>query len=199
MKFSMLCVVAMLSAGCFGKVAEEGTGPLGGGGALPEPSASTPGATVPVPATPDTPTGNGDRPGTCWQSSPNVPKATGPSGTLTSCSLVGTWSYEVTFSHPQQYKMVWAFDDQGRAVGGPAGTNLCDGFAWRGNYELGSDGSFAAIDIRGDGAPTCGHDGETTFGTAFSPDCKTFLVQRGVTDACTGGSLFYVGKMTKIE
>ena len=94
--------------------------------------------------------------------------------------------------------MVWSFDDEGRAVGGPAGTNLCTGFPWYGNYTLGDEG-FVAKNIRGDGAPACGWAAQTTFTAEFSADCRTMTLPRILTDACTGGALFYVGKMTRID
>ncbi len=105
------------------------------------------------------PVGTGDATGTCWQTFPDVPAATGPSGTagVGACSLVGTWTYEVDFSHSKNYRTVWGFDDQGRMVGGPEGTNLCQGFTWHGNYTLDAD-RFAVTRVSGQGAPTCGRD-----------------------------------------
>ena len=134
----------------------------------------------------------------CWHDSKDAPPRTGPSGRVQTCSLVGTWAYDVTFSGPNQKKMVWSFDDEGRAVGGPAGTNLCAGFPWYGNYTLGAEG-FAAKNIRGDGAPACGWASQTTFTAEFSADCRTLTLPRILTDNCTGGALFYVGKMTRID
>ncbi len=177
-------LVAAVSSGCFAKidVAADGGG-----------DADASDATTPVDGT----TGAGSAVGpACWQGSKDAPAATGPSGTANGCSLVGTWDYEVTFSGPGQRKMVWSFDDEGRAVGGPAGTNLCAAFPWYGNYTL-SDTGFAAKNIRGKGAPGCGWASNTTFTVEFSADCQTMTLPRILTDNCTGGALFYVGKMTR--
>ncbi|MFO0644042.1 MAG: hypothetical protein U0183_32750 [Polyangiaceae bacterium] len=119
------------------------------------------------------------------------------------CSLSGTWSYDVDFSAPGHPNMVWSFDAEGRAIGSPRGANLCSGFTWTANYRLGphskSDPSpgFDVSDIRGQGAPSCGAPGGTTFDIVFSDACRTAVLSfRG--DSCTGGGLFYEGKMTRI-
>ena len=156
------------------------------------------GSTDSAPRLPDGSADAADAGRACWRDSRDAPASTGPSGRVQSCSLVGTWAYDVTFSASNQKKMVWSFDDEGRAVGGPAGTNLCAGFPWYGNYTLGDEG-FAAKNIRGDGAPACGWASQTTFTAEFSADCRTLTLPRILTDNCTGGALFYVGKMNRID
>lgn len=207
MKLKVFLVLALLSAGCFAKVADPGTGtepePETPGNAAAQAPSPVSGVTTPAPATPaPTPTppaGSGDATGTCWQSFPNVPAATGPSGTSAGCSLVGTWTYEVDFSHSKNYRTVWAFDDQGRMVGGPEGTNLCQSFTWYGNYTLDAE-FFSVTRVSGEGAPTCGRDFVSNYPNAWSADCKTMTLPAVIrNDSCTGGGLFYSGKMTKIE
>ena len=156
-------------------------------------------AVPPVPAEAAVPTATSE----CWSASPAPP--TGPSGRIGSCSMVGTWKYEVVFNSGRsaagldQSTMVWAFDDEGRAVGGPDGTNLCSAFPWSGNYSL-VDGKFAATSVRGTGAPACGSGfGATTFPIEFSADCRTATLGEILTDGCTGGALFYTGKLTRID
>ncbi len=187
MKKEALCLaiftlIAAVASGCFAKIDTTGQ----------TDADSDPDASV-LPGAPGV--GSGSAPG-CWQTSKDAPTATGPSGRVGSCSLVGTWDYELTFSSPKQYKQVWSFDDEGRAVGGPAGTQLCAAFPWGGNYKL-SDGGFEAIGIRGKGAPSCSASGKTTFTAEFSSDCKKMTLPRIVTDSCTGGALFYTGTMVR--
>lgn len=133
----------------------------------------------------------------CWRALPDLPPSTGPSGKMGACSMVGTWDYDVTFSDPGYPKMVWSFDDEGRAIGSPQGANLCAGFMWTANYTLGN-GSFGVSKVRGQGAPSCGTSGSTTFDVELSSDCRTAtLTIRG--DSCTGGGLFYTGKMRRVD
>ena len=212
MKSKVVLVTALLATGCFGKVSEEATvivpetaretaGNPGVPSPVPGASGSTPSPGPSSTATPTSPppAGSGDATGTCWQSFPDVPAATGPSGTPGGCSLVGTWTYEVDFSYSKNYRTVWAFDDQGRMVGGPEGTNLCQGFTWNGNYTLDAD-RFAVTRVSGVGAPTCGRDFVSSFPLAWSADCKTMTLPNVLrNDSCTGGGLFYSGRMTKIQ
>ena len=150
---------------------------------------ATPRAATPAPSTPPA----------CWQSFPNVPAATGPSGSAGGCSLVGTWTYDVDFSYSSNRRTVWSFDDQGRMVGGPQGTNVCEGFVWYGTYALGPE-RFTVSQVRGQGSPKCGHvDPSAIFQRpTWSTDCKTMTLPMR-TDSCTGGGLFYSGKMTRIN
>lgn len=185
LRLTMVTLVAIAASGCLAKIDTTTSLPDGGaeGGEPGGEPGGGPGA------------GGGAAPG-CWQASKDAPAATGPSGQVGSCSLVGTWDYDLTFSGPKQPKQVWSFDDEGRAVGGPAGTNLCAGFPWSGNYKLSASG-FEAINIRGKGAPSCSASGKTTFTVAFSEDCKKMTLPRILTDSCTGGALFYTGTMVR--
>lgn len=186
-------LVAATSTGCFGRIDPAAGGP----GTDPDPPEPPPISLLP-PAPTGTPgaSGNGGAPA-CWQEAPNVPASTGPSGRIGSCSLVGTWDFEVG-SHPQPRfpKTVWSFDDQGRAVGGPPGTDVCTAFQWYGSYTLGEKG-FATKDLRGKDAPSCGFSGGSTFTAEFSDDCRTLTLPRILTDSCTGGALFYTGRLTR--
>lgn len=192
MKTNLLAIatVMMLStSGCLGRITEEErpvlaaeAGPDASGGGAGQRDGGA----------------QGSEGGTCWQAAANAPSGTGPSGRVGGCSLAGTWKYDVTFSGPGQPSMAWSFDDEGRAVGGPAGTNVCSAFRWYGNYTLG-DAGFAAKNIRGEGAPGCGSDGETTFRAEFSADCRTMTLPEILTDSCTGGALFYTGTLTRVD
>lgn len=190
-------LVAAASTGCFGRIdptaSDQGVDPN-----RPVPSGPDPVPLFPSPAPTDAPgaSQSGAAPA-CWQEAPNVPPSTGPSGRIGSCSLVGTWDFEVG-SHPQPKlpKAVWSFDDQGRVVGGPPGTDVCTAFQWYGSYTLGDKG-FATKDLRGKDAPSCGWSGGSTFTAEFSDDCRTLTLPRIVTDSCTGGALFYAGKLTR--
>ena len=156
---------------------------------------------VPAEAAAPTPTSE------CWRASPEAPVPTGPSGRIGSCSMVGTWKYEVPFNSGRsaaglKQTMIWAFDDEGRAVGGPDGTNLCSAFPWSGNYTL-VGGKFSATNVRGTGAPACGWErpsgsNGTTLSIEFSANCRTATLGT-LTDNCTGGGLFYTGKMTRMD
>ena len=160
------------------------------------------GSQEPVPAEAAVPTATSE----CWRASPAPP--TGPSARVGRCSMVGTWKYEVAFNSGRSsaglsQTVVWAFDDEGRALGGPDGTKLCSAWPWSGNYTL-EGGNFAARNVRGTGAPACGwtvptsSSNGTTFSIEFSANCRTATLDI-VTDNCTGGGLFYWGKMTRID
>jgi hypothetical protein len=128
--------------------------------------------------------------------------------------MVGTWRYEIGFNSGRrsagldQAPMLWSFDDDGRAIGGPEGSNLCSDFKLSANYALGRGAGADAADgdvmlsvsnLRGDGAPTCGWSGRTTLNIEFSEDCRTVVLPAIQLDACTGGGLFYIGKLTRID
>ena len=152
-----------------------------------------------VPAEATAPTATSE----CWSALPRDPA--GPSGRIGSCSMVGTWKYEVAFNSGRssagldQSPMVWAFDDEGRALGGPDGTKLCSAWPWSGTYTLGG-GTLDVRNVQGAGAPSCswGRGAGTGLTIDFSANCRTATL--GVaTDSCTGGGLLYTGKMTRID
>ena len=128
--------------------------------------------------------------------------------------MVGTWKYEIGLNQGRrsagldQSPTVWSFDDDGRAIGGQEGSNLCRAFAWSANYSLGQGGGadaadgdvmFSVSNLRGDGAPTCGWAGTTTLNIEFSEDCRTVTLPATQRDVCGGGGLFYIGKLTRID
>jgi hypothetical protein len=139
----------------------------------------------------------------CWKASPRDP--TGPSGRIGSCSVVGTWKYEAAFNSGRlsagldQSPMVWAFDDEGRAIGGPDGTKQCSAWPWSATYTLGG-GRLDVRDVQGARAPSCswGRGAGTGLNIDFSANCRTATLSVA-TDSCTGGALFYTGNMTRID
>lgn len=99
-----------------------------------------------------------------------------------SCSMAGTWDVVATDNPLGAPPAVIAFDDLGNFVGGPAGSNLCQGAGISGTYALAS-GRFQLT--TGLGMRPCDWWMRALYAAAFDASCNQLSVMR-ISDACNG-------------